>query len=530
MQTVLRSTLKALGLTVLSFALGCGEETAAPSESGAISLSIVSGEGQSGVVGIELPQPLVVKATNSKGQVVAGVTVNFRVTSGGGSVFAGSTSTDSKGTAADYWTLGTSNATAQRVEVRAVEPNGQKDVYGVFTANALPASATTIVRNAGDNQSAAVGTSLPIPPSVKVTDTYGNSIAGVAVAFAVAAGGGAVTGGSQITNGSGVATVGAWTMGSATCDNSLTATAVGLTGSPIKFTATAPGNCWTTLAPMPTPRYALRMAAVDGILYAVGGISTSGVVATVDAYDPLTNTWTTKAPMSTVRGSNAIAVVNGILYAISGGDCCGIVATVVAYDPSSDTWSSKAPIPFARAEPAAGVANGEIYVIGGVNIGCCSFVSAVDSYNPITNVWTSNNLHAYMPTARYALAVGGIGNTLYAVGGEGYSGVTGALEAYDAVADSWTTLASMPTPRLALGVGVSGGLLYAVGGGPAGGGAGPAYGVLEVYDPTTNSWSSRPSMQTPRFSMGVSMLNGILYTVGGRANGVTLGTVEAYRP
>ena len=329
---------------------------------------------------------------------------------------------------------------------------------------------------------------------------------------------------SGTTGAGGMATT-TFTAGATPGSVTVTGSAVGLSAD-VTIAVQAP-QPWTTLAPMPTPRYAHRMAAVNGILYAVGGIVNGAGVSTVEAYDPATNTWSTKAPMPTVRGSFAIAVVNGILYAISGGDCCGIVATVVAYDPSSDTWSSKAPVPFPRAEPAGGVANGAIYVIGGYNNG---FKSAVESYDPITNVWTPNTLHAYMPTARYALAVGGIGNTLYAVGGEGYSGVTGALEAYDAVADSWTTLASMPTPRLALGVGVSGGLLYAIGGAPGGGGFAPAYGTFEVYDPASNSWSSRPSMLTPRYSMGVTMLNGILYTVGGRANGVTLGTVEAYRP
>src|SRR5437773_2756394 len=90
-------------------------EVLAP-KNGTISLHIVSANNQSGVVNTELSQPLVVQATNSDGIALVDLTVNFRVVSGGGSMYAGTASTDTEGTAADYWTLGTSTAQAQKVE------------------------------------------------------------------------------------------------------------------------------------------------------------------------------------------------------------------------------------------------------------------------------------------------------------------------------------------------------------------------------------------------------------------------------
>src|SRR5216110_3037104 len=56
-------------LGLLFLAIGCGPDATAPSDLGPISLSVVSGNGQSGVVGTELTQPLVIKATDSKGIV-----------------------------------------------------------------------------------------------------------------------------------------------------------------------------------------------------------------------------------------------------------------------------------------------------------------------------------------------------------------------------------------------------------------------------------------------------------------------------
>src|SRR5207244_4140761 len=69
------------------------------------------------------------------------------------------------------------------------------------------------------------------PPSVIVHDGSSNPVQGVTVTFAPAAGSGSVTGGTQTTNGSGIATVGSWTLSTTAGTNTLTATSSGLTGS-----------------------------------------------------------------------------------------------------------------------------------------------------------------------------------------------------------------------------------------------------------------------------------------------------------
>ncbi len=107
------------------------------------------------------------------------------------------------------------------------------------TAIALGAgAAANIAVNAGDNQTAPVGTAVQVAPSVRVTDASGNAVSGTSVTFAVATGGGSLTGGTTTTNASGIATVGSWTLGNAIGANTLTATSAGLAGSPVTFTAT----------------------------------------------------------------------------------------------------------------------------------------------------------------------------------------------------------------------------------------------------------------------------------------------------
>jgi hypothetical protein len=102
-------------------------------------------------------------------------------------------------------------------------------------SNEPPGQAATIEILAGNNQVVSPGTTVATQPSVRVSDANANWMGGVQVIFTVTSGGGSVTGGSQTTNVSGVATVGSWTVGSADGVNTLTASAAGL--SPVTFTA-----------------------------------------------------------------------------------------------------------------------------------------------------------------------------------------------------------------------------------------------------------------------------------------------------
>ena len=71
------------------------------------STQFVSGDAQSGTVREELASPLVVKVVDENGRPLQGQAVNFRVTAGGGSVFASASVTNADGIAQERWTLGT---------------------------------------------------------------------------------------------------------------------------------------------------------------------------------------------------------------------------------------------------------------------------------------------------------------------------------------------------------------------------------------------------------------------------------------
>jgi hypothetical protein len=176
-------------------------------------LLVLSGDLQTGTVGTELPQPLVVKVVDDAGKPVRDQLVNFRVTAGGGSVFAGSAITNKNGIAQERWTLG-AVADTQQVEARAVDPEtGAGVVFATFRAIGTTDAPATIAAVAPTAAGGLAGFALD-SVAVRVVDAYGNPVAGVAVAWTVRAGGGSVSPAATTTSAQGIART-AWTLGAA---------------------------------------------------------------------------------------------------------------------------------------------------------------------------------------------------------------------------------------------------------------------------------------------------------------------------
>ena len=180
------------------------------------------GDAQAGTVGAVLGSALSVRVNDALGSPVPGVGVTFAVTGGGGSVGTPSATTNASGIASSTWTLGTVASQAQGVSAGAT---GLASVS--FTATATAGAAAAVVIQAGNNQTGTVGAPLPVAPSVRVNDGFGNAKANVTVQFAVTGGGGSIASPTQITTAAGIATSGAWTLGAGVGANTLTATVVG---------------------------------------------------------------------------------------------------------------------------------------------------------------------------------------------------------------------------------------------------------------------------------------------------------------
>src|SRR5439155_2936070 len=110
-------------------------------------------------------------------------------------------------------------------------------------------SATQLALVSGNNQTSVAGTALS-PFVVSVKDAVGNPVSGFMVTFAVTQGGGTLSTSMAVTDATGRAQT-TLTLGTTAGTNTVTASAAGLTGSPLTFTATGTAAAATQLAPVP---------------------------------------------------------------------------------------------------------------------------------------------------------------------------------------------------------------------------------------------------------------------------------------
>jgi len=189
------------------------------------------GDGQVDTIGSVLPIELVAQARDVAGNPMSNIPVDFTITSGNGSLSAVADTSGADGLIRVRWNLGTG------VGLQSVFVGVHGGTIGTtFNATAQAGAPITLTVVAGDSQRAAIGKSLPVPPAVRLRDTYNNPVPGASVAFAATSGGGSVGSANVTTNASGIAAT-AWILGALAGENQLTVT--GPAGLSHVFTALA---------------------------------------------------------------------------------------------------------------------------------------------------------------------------------------------------------------------------------------------------------------------------------------------------
>lgn len=182
-----------------------------------------------------------------------------------------------------------------------------------------------------------------------------------------------------------------------------------------------------------------------------------------------------------------------------------------------------------RSNAASAVANSRLWVIGGVD-------ANGDTVNTVQGLWLllrSWELKTPMPTARKDAAAVTANNKVYVFGGyvknlEGNDVPTGVVEVFDPVANTWTTKTPMQVPRggpIAVFYNAASGPQIHVYGGDSAGGF-PGDHAYEIYDVNTDTWAPAPHM-TPSVQMGCfgaaakDITSGVnyLYMLGGFSGG-----------
>jgi non-specific serine/threonine protein kinase len=253
-------------------------------------------------------------------------------------------------------------------------------------------------------------------------------------------------------------------------------------------------------------------AEVGGRIWLIGGIGADEQgTAAIAAYDRVLNTWTqgTKLPRPV---HHATAVNYKGQPVVIGGFLPGAALTSVAsdrvYEMRGDRWVRLPPLRHARGAAAAAVVGNKIVVVGG---------QADGKLVPETEVfdgrrWTDA---ARLPTPREHLGAASDGRYVYAVGGRRLSAAdnVGALERYDPASDRWSKLAAMPKVVGSVGVTFAAGRVVAVGGE----GVTTASDAVQGYDVRRHSWSQLPALPKARHGPAVATLRDSLYVIGGAA-------------
>lgn len=292
---------------------------------------------------------------------------------------------------------------------------------------------------------------------------------------------------------------------------------------------------WRTRTSMPTARYSFAAAAANGRIYAIGGSTSSGPIATVEEYNPATNTWTPRAPMLEQRAAIGAASIDGLVYVAGGsgpGNCP--LNTLEIYNPVLDSWMAGPLMPGGPRKNAVVVAVGrKIYVIGGELNVCGSPTGAVlnrvEAFDVDTQQWSLPGTLTNMPTARRFFGAGAVQGIIYAVGGDNTTSNLQTVEAYNPATNTWNSRSPLPAARSLLAVTVIDDALYAVGGNN-----GIYFNDVFVFDAASNGWQRKGQLPTlleasqqpglfltigaQRAEHAMATLGGKMYSLGGLLN------------
>lgn len=243
---------------------GSGPQTGPPATITATSTTTLDG-----AAGTALPTPISVKVSDASGKPVQRALVHFTIPVGGGALSAPSDTTDAAGIASVTWTLGESVGTS-RAEARVAGVL----VPAVFNATIRAGAPSAMQRVSNPPGSSAAGFELADSVAIRLTDNFGNPIQDTQVAFAVAAGGGAVSPATGTTNSTGVVRA-AWTLGASGAQQ-LRATA-GAVQATVDATA---ASCTSTQLPVGS---VLTIGPADPKCVVLAGNASRYVVTVVNA-------------------------------------------------------------------------------------------------------------------------------------------------------------------------------------------------------------------------------------------------------
>jgi DNA-binding CsgD family transcriptional regulator len=132
-----------------------------------------------------------------------------------------------------------------------------------------------------------------------------------------------------------------------------------------------------------------------------------------------------------------------------------------------------------------------------------------------------------LPTPRSGIAVASFENQIYVIGGESEQGVIGLVERYDPDTNSWIELSSKPIPVSDINAEVIGSEIFIPGGSLES--DVPTY-ILEIYNPRIGGWGLGSPLPTPLSAYASVTYEGRLFVFGGWNGDKYSNAVYVYDP
>ena len=244
---------------------------------------------------------------------------------------------------------------------------------------------------------------------------------------------------------------------------------------------------FTAKASMLPPRTRTSAAVFENQVFVFGGSSAWGN-RNAQMYNPATNSWSFKEVVVVERGYWFGTAANDMVFLMGGRDAEKATCTEVdVYSDEWQTWVTATNMPTPREDAFVAAVDGKLYIMGGCD----------NKGNPGATATPLNTaVKGTVPSAPPTLDL------------------TETPEEVE-VTIQWLEVAPMPTPRCLGATAVVDNIIYTIGGLESGSQTGLLGRVVEAYDPVANKWTTKASLPEGRFNMPAAACNGKIYIFGG---------------
>ncbi len=278
--------------------------------------------------------------------------------------------------------------------------------------------------------------------------------------------------------------------------------------TPVPANSAGSGS-WVLQAPRPTKRAGLGLVALDGRIFAVGGVRANNkATRLVEIYDPGTDSWSEGAAKPTATANITGAVLDEKIYIPGGCTNTGeAIDSLEIYDPDTDSWTQGESLPEPRCGYGLIAFEDNLFLFGGWN--GQAFEDTIFTFSSKENKWEI--LESSLPQAKGYMGMTSLGEEIYVVGGYDGQEEFNHTHIFRPEPGVWEEKTPMQEKRGGLGLISAANKLYAIGGG-----WNQPLTTSERYDPATNTWTTFETPFAHQWrNMGTTVLDTKIYVAGG---------------